>query len=239
MARPPIAAVALLVCATCVGVGAMGPAGRWEQEVAQAGTAPRAPPPCGGAGVCGSPLNVSPLIADGKIKEARDALAVTGLGPLFDGSFSGMVTTNAGKGDALWFWFLPAQVERKNASAGSASAQPAPTVVWLQGGPGAPSTYGMFTEIGPAIVGNGSTLSARAETWNRNLAILVVDNPSGVGFSPLGNTDKPVVNARTRLWPVWPFDYSLVDFSFVAPTRPSTPPRKCSAPTCAPTSHRQ
>ena len=59
-------------------------------------------------------------------------------------------------------------------------------MVWLQGGPGAPSTYGMFTEIGPVIVQDDGTVMARNNTWNEQISILVVDNPSGVGYSPLG-----------------------------------------------------
>ena len=70
----------------------------------------------------------------------------------------------------------------------------APTVVWLQGGPGAPSTYGFFSEIGPVVVQADGSLKDRPEAWNKHFALLVIDNPSGVGFSPLGDTSKPVTN---------------------------------------------
>jgi carboxypeptidase C (cathepsin A) len=90
---------------------------------------------CTSADNCGETLNLSPLIASGKLSEARAASKVAHLHPLLDGSYSGLLTTDATKGDSLWFWFLPAL----------SGAADAPTVVWLQGGPGAPSTYGMFT----------------------------------------------------------------------------------------------
>jgi vitellogenic carboxypeptidase-like protein len=84
----------------------------------------------------------------------------------------------------MWFWFVPSK----------SGAQDAPTVMWLQGGPGAPSSYGFFAEIGPAIVLPDGSLKAREEAWNTNMNLLVVDNPSGVGFSPLGSADAPVTN---------------------------------------------
>ena len=55
-----------------------------------------------------------------------------------------MMTTDAAKGDALWWWFLPALVE--SASGFDAVTDMPPTLIWRQGGPGAPSTYG---ELGP------------------------------------------------------------------------------------------
>jgi hypothetical protein len=64
--------------------------------------------------------------------------------------------------------------------------------MWLQGGPGAPSTYGMFTEIGPVIIGSDGVVLRRNHTWNNKYGLLVVDNPAGVGFSRLGDLAKPV-----------------------------------------------
>lgn len=183
-------------------------------------------------GACGVPVNVSPLIAQGKIAEAKAAIHVTGIGmvcvirflsantntpsdtcgsspvvvaifhfhsnpltppalsipetpdPLFEGSYSGLVTSDAAKKDSIFFWYLPAQCEQGQGEC--IAGEYAPTMVWLQGGPGAPSTYGMFTEIGPVIVQDDGTVMARNNTWNEQISILVVDNPSGVGYSPLG-----------------------------------------------------
>ena len=51
---------------------------------------------------------------------------------------TGFFTVNATTGSNMYFWFFPAQ-------SGDANA---PVVVWLQGGPGASSLFGLFGEIG-------------------------------------------------------------------------------------------
>ena len=55
------------------------------------------------------PLNLSPLIEKGRISEALAASHVDNLSPFYDGSYSALVTTNRVKGDAMWFWHIPAQ----------------------------------------------------------------------------------------------------------------------------------
>lgn len=71
----------------------------------------------------------------------------------------------------------------------------APLILWLQGGPGASSLYGLFEEIGPFSVtlatatataaGNRTSdrysLRPNPHTWNRNYSLLFVDNPVGTG----------------------------------------------------------
>ena len=116
--------------------------------------------------------------------KARQASKVGELPGFPGGSYSGLITVDSANHNALWFWYLPAQ---EPPAAGAA-----PCILWLQGGPGAASTYGMFTEIGPVIVGEGGTLSPRNHTWNRHYGLLVVDNPAGVGFSVLGDAARPV-----------------------------------------------
>ena len=98
----------------------------------------------------------SSFIVDGDDHSVPDLLAPSpliflfhtrirrGTDPIFDGPSAGMMTTDAAKGDALWWWFLPALVE--SASGFDAVTDMPPTLIWLQGGPGAPSTYG---ELGP------------------------------------------------------------------------------------------
>eukprot|EP01045_Picozoa_sp_COSAG04_P025477 COSAG04_NODE_3350_length_2903_cov_1.512482_1_plen_313_part_10 len=132
---------------------------------------------------CGEALYLSPLIASDPAK-ARQASEVIGLAH-FEGSHSGLITVGEASGNALFFWFLPAQRP-------TAASDAPPTIMWLQGGPGAPSTYGMFTEIGPVIVAPNGTLSPRPHTWNAKYNLLIVDNPAGVGFSQLGDATQPV-----------------------------------------------
>ena len=45
--------------------------------------------------------------------------------------------------NSLFFWFFPAKNKPKDA----------PLVLWLQGGPGWPTMYGLFKEHGPFLIG--------------------------------------------------------------------------------------
>ncbi|WOL18233.1 serine carboxypeptidase-like 51 [Canna indica] len=57
---------------------------------------------------------------------------------------------------------------------------PWPTVLWLQGGPGASGVaIGNFQEIGPL----DTDLKPRSSTWLQKADLLFVDNPVGTGFS--------------------------------------------------------
>eukprot|EP00938_MAST-03A_sp_MAST-3A-sp1_P004345 g4345.t1 len=67
----------------------------------------------------------------------------------------------------------------------------APLLIWMNGGPGASSLAGLFTEIGPNLL-NGKSVSengtkfrtfSNPSSWSREASILVWDQPAGVGFS--------------------------------------------------------
>jgi serine carboxypeptidase 1 len=68
-----------------------------------------------------------------------------------------------------------------------------PTVVWLQGGPGASGTgYGNFAEIGPL----DRNLAPRPSTWlNAPVNLLFLDSPVGSGYSYV---DSPALFATTN-----------------------------------------
>uniref|UniRef100_A0A453T0N5 Carboxypeptidase n=1 Tax=Aegilops tauschii subsp. strangulata TaxID=200361 RepID=A0A453T0N5_AEGTS len=89
---------------------------------------------------------------------------------------------------AHMFWCLyrsPQRVENGTA--------PWPTVLWLQGGPGASGTgYGNFMEIGPL----DADLKPRATTWLSKLRWAVQDNPVGTGFSFVEGRNRSLM-ART------------------------------------------
>ncbi|KAF7823318.1 serine carboxypeptidase-like 51 [Senna tora] len=82
---------------------------------------------------------------------------------------------------AHMFWWLyksPNRVEDPS--------QPWPIILWLQGGPGASGIgYGNFDEVGPL----DTTLKPRNSTWLQKAHLLFVENPVGVGFSYVENTD--------------------------------------------------
>ncbi|KAL5222922.1 hypothetical protein ABZP36_027635 [Zizania latifolia] len=76
---------------------------------------------------------------------------------------------------AHMFWWLYRSPQRVDNG-----STPWPTVLWLQGGPGASGVgYGNFMEIGPL----DTNLKPRASTWLAKADLLFVDNPVGTGFS--------------------------------------------------------
>lgn len=73
----------------------------------------------------------------------------------------------------LFFWFFPAKIDPDNA----------PVVLWLQGGPGASSLFGLFTENGPVNLTPKGKLVKRKYSWHLNHNLIYIDNPVGTGFS--------------------------------------------------------
>ncbi|KAK9511226.1 hypothetical protein O3M35_005824 [Rhynocoris fuscipes] len=88
-------------------------------------------------------------------------------------SFSGYLTVNKNYNSNMFFWFFPA--EKNNSTA--------PVVLWLQGGPGASSLFGLFSEIGPFYVKLQRGLKMRKYYWSQVLNVIFIDNPVGTGFS--------------------------------------------------------
>lgn len=73
----------------------------------------------------------------------------------------------------MFIWFFPAINGAANA----------PVLLWLQGGPGGSSLYGLFNEHGPFTVNKNNDLLMREYTWTSTYSVLYVDNPVGAGFS--------------------------------------------------------
>lgn len=88
-------------------------------------------------------------------------------------NYAGYFTVNKEFNSNLFFWFFPAQIHSENA----------PVVLWLQGGPGASSLYGLFTENGPFSITKKQQLLNRKYSWHINHNIIYIDNPVGTGFS--------------------------------------------------------
>lgn len=72
--------------------------------------------------------------------------------------YSGYVTVDPRAGRALFYWLVEAPL----------AAQPAPLVLWLNGGPGCSSVaYGASEELGPfRIHPDGYTLYLNPHSWN-------------------------------------------------------------------------
>lgn len=63
-----------------------------------------------------------------------------------------------------------------------------PLMIWLQGGPGASSQFGAFTEMGPIRIEKGVP-SIFHSSWNIMGHMVFIDSPLNVGFSYSGNRE--------------------------------------------------
>ncbi|KAI2807022.1 hypothetical protein BLOT_008984 [Blomia tropicalis] len=129
-----------------------------------------------------SPLFVTPYIRSGKLLQARESSKVKNLqnGFITVESYSGYFTINKEYNSNTFFWFFPAMNGKTDV----------PLILWLQGGPGASCSVGIFNQHGPFKVDSNLGLQKREVALNKEFAVLYVDNPFGAGFSftenPLG-----------------------------------------------------
>ncbi|XP_020934236.1 probable serine carboxypeptidase CPVL isoform X2 [Sus scrofa] len=129
-------------------------------------------------GNVGEPLFLTPYIEAGKFAEGRRLSLVAPFPGWNLMSYSGYITVNKTYNSNLFFWFFPAKIDPWNA----------PVVLWLQGGPGGSSMFGLFVEHGPYVVRRNMTVLARDFPWTTTFSMLYIDNPVGTGFS---FTDHP------------------------------------------------
>ncbi|KAL8558529.1 hypothetical protein ACOMHN_038853 [Nucella lapillus] len=121
----------------------------------------------------GQPLFLTPYLRKGQPQIAQQLSQVTSLPGWSGKSYSGFITVNDTYQSNMFFWFFPAQ---KNAAT-------APVLMWLQGGPGGSSLFGLFVEQGPFLINKDTKLVPRNITWNGKYSMLYVDNPVGTGYS--------------------------------------------------------
>nr|BAN20310.1 retinoid-inducible serine carboxypeptidase [Riptortus pedestris] len=120
----------------------------------------------------GEPLFLTPYIENGEIEKAQLAAFVNPIvGDL--SSYAGFITVNKSCSSNLFFWYFPAEE----------FPETAPLVVWLQGGQGASSMYGLFEENGPLYFEKDGTLKTRQHYWSKVLNMIYIDNPVGTGYS--------------------------------------------------------
>jgi carboxypeptidase C (cathepsin A) len=72
-----------------------------------------------------------------------------------------------------------------------------PVVIWLQGGPGSSSLFGLFVENGPFIMLANGSWSSNPYSWNERANVLWIDNPVGTGFSFVQNSSGYVRDEAT------------------------------------------
>ncbi|KAI6661579.1 serine carboxypeptidase CPVL-like [Oopsacas minuta] len=94
-------------------------------------------------------------------------------------SYAGFFRVNKSSDGCLFMWYFPAL--NKNLAA--------PVLLWLQGGPGAPSVYAIFVENGPIVIDKNGDPSRREINWVKNFNVLYIDNPVGTGYSFVRDKD--------------------------------------------------
>lgn len=120
----------------------------------------------------GLPLILTPVINAGNISQAQIDCKNKPFKSNIT-SYSGFLTVNRRYNSNMFFWFFPAIQNNETA----------PIILWLQGGPGATSLLGVFSENGPFSVKNRHGLKLRKHTWITSHSVLYIDNPVGTGFS--------------------------------------------------------
>ncbi|KAL1124176.1 hypothetical protein AAG570_001946 [Ranatra chinensis] len=120
----------------------------------------------------GDPVFLTECLATDKVEVCQAKSEVPPLKANVQGH-AGFFTVHKNYSSNMFFWFVKAE---KN-------WETAPVVVWLQGGPGASSLYGLFYENGPFYVKPKRGLKMRKHYWSQSLNVVYIDNPVGTGFS--------------------------------------------------------
>ena len=96
-------------------------------------------------------------------------------------------------GNRLFYVFYPSQ----------SNPGTDPVLLWLNGGPGCSSLFGMLGEIGPVTTDNFSgELKLNPYSWNMQVNLLFIEQPAGVGFSTAADPEynwTDVENAKNLL----------------------------------------
>ncbi|XP_031635893.1 venom serine carboxypeptidase-like [Contarinia nasturtii] len=133
----------------------------------------------------GDALYLTKYIENGEIDKARN-LALVNHPEMEITNYAGYFTVNKEYNSNMFFWFFPAKVNTDNA----------PVLLWLQGGPGASSLFGLFAENGPYSVGPKLKLISRTYSWHLNHNLIYIDNPVGTGFSFTDSDDGYAKNEK-------------------------------------------
>jgi vitellogenic carboxypeptidase-like protein len=121
----------------------------------------------------GLPLFLTPYIEKGDIAHAQQLAIVGPLNGTSVLSYAGFLTVNKTFNSNMFMWFFPSQTKGAND----------PVLLWLQGGPGGSSLFGLLVENGPFGVDKNLQLFPRKFSWNAKYNVLYIDNPVGTGFS--------------------------------------------------------
>jgi vitellogenic carboxypeptidase-like protein len=122
---------------------------------------------------------LTPLLAAGNVKEALAVSEMRLPGTDFP-AHAGLLTVRGNS--SLFFVLQPCDTTSSLCPAADDELS-----LWLQGGPGGPSQFGLFVENGPFTVNENLTLTANPYSWTRRFSMLWIDQPVGTGFSSAGD----------------------------------------------------
>jgi len=141
-------------------------------------------------------------------------------------SYSGYAETNINniKG-YLFYWLFESQEFSPQNSGDEEKIGKTPLVIWLNGGPGASSTLGLFLENGPYRIDQGALgeLKENPFTWNQNTHIMYWDQPFGTGYSYAKNSKGELVYVKDEDELTEIFYHALLDFYSKYPQYKSCP----------------
>lgn len=120
---------------------------------------------------------LSSLIKSGNYAAARaqSAIGGTAAGPGL--GYSGFISVPSASGrntNNLFFWYQPCS---------ACNISTSEFIMWMQGGPGAPSSYGALSEIGNFFPKGDCTLGIRCNSWCVHHSCIFIDQPVQTGFS--------------------------------------------------------
>lgn len=138
--------------------------------------------------------------------------------PVFDAyqeQYAGFLSINGSLDSGLFFWFIPKPGFENDTSI--------PVTLWLNGGPGFSSIFGLFVENGPFRIdgrAGGYNITLNEYAWTNVSHMLYIDNPIGVGYSYAANRSVLGHNEHTIAYDLY---QGLLDFFSIFPTYKSNP----------------
>lgn len=135
---------------------------------------------CAVAGATAAPLLLSPMISKGDFTQAKKDSVVNYQGKnLGHSAFITVPSTSGQNSNNIYFWYQPCT----DPACQKKPAKDVPFILWLQGGPGAPGTFGALSEIGNFYLDKDLNVQERCFSWCKDANCLFVDQPVQTGFS--------------------------------------------------------
>jgi len=117
---------------------------------------------------------------------------------MWSGFLSGGADVQDGVTYTKSMWYMAAECEAADPTA-------CPVILWSNGGPGASSAYGFFTELGVFTLSSESmstsppTLFRNPYSWTTQATVVILNGPAPVGYSFVSSAARQKLRALVRL----------------------------------------